>query len=169
MAAPAAVRSARQAPYRDQSSATLCRWTRFDRAFIERKLAISLERLGVNSATSYLSHRPDPQTPIERTLEGFAAVVESGRVRHIGCCNVDANQLRNALEASDRLGLPSFEWVQNGFSLLTPEEHREVRAICAERNLGFTPYSPLAGGVLTGKYKRATRSSSASERISILI
>jgi aryl-alcohol dehydrogenase-like predicted oxidoreductase len=126
----------------------------FDCAFIERKLATSLERLGVDSVTFYLSHAPDPETSIERTLEGFAAAVESGRVRHIGCCNVDADQLCNALEASHRLGLPAFEWVQNSFSLLTPNEYREVRAICAERNLGFTPFSPLAGGVLTGKYKR---------------
>jgi aryl-alcohol dehydrogenase-like predicted oxidoreductase len=126
----------------------------FDRAFIERKLAASLERLGVDSVTFYLSHAPDPETSIERTLEGFAAAVESGRVRHIGCCNVDADQLRNSLEASDRLGLPTFEWVQNSFSLLKPNEYREVRAICAERNLGFTPFSPLAGGVLTGKYRR---------------
>jgi 1-deoxyxylulose-5-phosphate synthase len=126
----------------------------FDRVFVERKLAASLERLGVPSVTFYLSHAPDRGTPIERTLEGFAAVVESGQVRNIGCCNVDASQLREALDASDRLGLPAFEWVQNSFSLLAPDEEREVRAICAERSLGFTPFSPLAGGALTGKYKR---------------
>ncbi|HVJ52195.1 MAG TPA: aldo/keto reductase [Aliidongia sp.] len=126
----------------------------FDRAYIEAKLARSLERLGVESVTFYLSHGPDPETPIEATLEGFAAAVESGRVRHIGCCNVDADQLRAALAASDRLGLPAFEWVQNSFSLLDPAGYREVRALCAERGLGFTPFSPLAGGVLSGKYKR---------------
>jgi aryl-alcohol dehydrogenase-like predicted oxidoreductase len=127
---------------------------RFDRAYIERKLALSLERLGTTLVSFYLSHAPDPTTPIEETLEGFAAVLEGGRVRHIGCCNVGPDELLAALEASDRLGLPAFEWVQNGFSLLAPEDHREVRAICADRRLGFTPFSPLAGGVLTGKYKR---------------
>ena len=127
---------------------------RFDREYILRKLAMSLERLGVDSVSFYLSHAPDPETPIEETLEGFAAAIESKQVRHIGCCNVDGTQLRAALEASDRLGLPAFEWVQNGFSLLSPKAYDEVRSICTERNLGFTPFSPLAGGVLTGKYKR---------------
>ena len=127
---------------------------RFDRDFIQRKLTVSLERLGVDSVSFYLSHAPDPGTPIEQTLEGFAAVIESKQVRHIGCCNVDGDQLRTALEASDRLGLPAFEWVQNGFSLLSPKAYDEVRKICTERNLGFTPFSPLAGGVLTGKYRR---------------
>ncbi len=126
----------------------------FDQSYIEETLGISLERLGVERVTFYLSHAPDAETPIETTLEGFAAVIESGRVEHIGCCNVDASQLRAALDAADRLGLPAFEWVQNSFSLLVPEGDREVRAICAERNLGYTPFSPLAGGVLTGKYKR---------------
>jgi aryl-alcohol dehydrogenase-like predicted oxidoreductase len=126
----------------------------FDQSYIEEKLAVSLERLGIERVTFYLSHGPDPDTPIEMTLEGFAAVIESGRVEHVGCCNVDARQLRAALDASDRLGLPKFEWVQNSFSLLLPEADHEVRAICAERNLGYTPFSPLAGGVLTGKYKR---------------
>ena len=108
---------------------------RFDREFIQRKLAMSLQRLGVDSVSFYLSHGPDPETPIEQTLEGFAAGIESKQVRHIGCCNVDGDQLRTALEASDRLGLPAFEWVQNGFSLLSPKAYDEVRNICAERNL----------------------------------
>jgi aryl-alcohol dehydrogenase-like predicted oxidoreductase len=103
---------------------------RFDKEFIQRKLAMSLERLGVDSVSFYLSHAPDPETPIEQTLEGFAAAIESNQVRHIGCCNVDGGQLRTALEASDRLGLPAFEWVQNGFSLLSPKAYDEVRNIC---------------------------------------
>jgi aryl-alcohol dehydrogenase-like predicted oxidoreductase len=127
---------------------------RFDREFIQSKLTMSLERLGVDSISFYLSHAPDPETPIEQTLEGFAAAIESKQVRHIGCCNVDGDQLRTALDASDRLGLPAFEWVQNGFSLLSPKADDEVRNICIDRNLGFTPFSPLAGGVLTGKYRR---------------
>jgi 1-deoxyxylulose-5-phosphate synthase len=126
----------------------------FDRAYIEEKLSRSLERLGLDYVTFYLSHAPDPSTPVERTLEGFAAVKEAGRVRHIGCCNVSAEQLRAALDAADRLGLPAFEWVQNSFSLLMPDADREVRAICTERNLGYTPFSPLAGGILAGKYRR---------------
>jgi len=126
----------------------------FDRKYIEHKMETSLERLGVDSVTFYMPHAADEDTPIEATLEGFAAVVESGRARHLGCSNYTAAQLREALEASERLGLPSFEWVQNGFNLLTPDGDREVRAICRERGMGYTPFSPMAGGVLTGKYKR---------------
>ena len=127
---------------------------RFDRRHIERRLATSLERLGRERVTLYLSHAPEPSTPIEETLDGFASVVESGRVDHVGCCNVTPEQLLEALDAAHRLGVTGFEWVQNGFSLLSPAQDREVRAICRERGLGYTPFSPLAGGVLTGKYRR---------------
>jgi aryl-alcohol dehydrogenase-like predicted oxidoreductase len=126
----------------------------FDRGFIEHKLEISLERLGVDRVAFYLSHAPDDETPVEQTIEGFAAVIESGQVEHIGCCNVNARQLVEYLDTAERLGMPGFEWVQNGFSLLTPTADRELRAVCKERGLGYTPFSPLAGGVLTGKYKR---------------
>ena len=128
--------------------------TRFDRAYIERKLATSLDRLGLERVTFYLSHSPDAATPIEETVEGFAAVIDAGRVAHVGCCNVDSAQLLAALDAAQRLGVPGFAWVQNGFSLLSPDDDREVRAVCRERGLGYTPFSPLAGGVLSGKYVR---------------
>lgn len=126
----------------------------FDRDFITRKMSASLERLGLDRVTFYLSHGPDETTPIEETVEGFAAVIDADMAQHIGCCNVDAGELLAALEAADRLGLPGFTWVQNSFSLLVPQADAEVRAICRERGLGYTPYSPLAGGVLTGKYRR---------------
>jgi len=87
-------------------------------------------------------------------VEGFAAVIDAGRVGHVGCCNVEAEELIEALDAAERLGVPGFEWVQNGFSLFSPNDDREVRAVCRERGLGYTPSSPLAGGVLTGKYAR---------------
>jgi aryl-alcohol dehydrogenase-like predicted oxidoreductase len=127
---------------------------RFDRRHIEQRLATSLERLGRERITFYLSHAPEEATPIEETLEGFAAVVESGRVAHVGCCNVTLKQLLELLDAAHRLGVTGFEWVQNGFSLLSPAQDREVRAICRERGLGYSPFSPLAGGVLSGKYRR---------------
>lgn len=128
--------------------------TPFDRAYIEGKLKTSLERLGLERVTFYLSHAPDKATPIEETVEGFAAVVESRRAAHIGCCGVSAGELIEALDAAERLGMPRFEWVQNSFSLLSPNDDREVRAVCRERSLGYTPFSPLAAGILTGKYLR---------------
>ncbi len=128
--------------------------SKFDRPYIEAKLRTSLERLGVGAVMFYLAHARDDSTPIESTLEGFASVQDAGLVGHVGCCNVDPDQLRDALDAADRLGVAGFGWVQNAFSLLSPDDDSEVRAICRERGLGYTPFSPLAGGVLTGKYRR---------------
>jgi aryl-alcohol dehydrogenase-like predicted oxidoreductase len=74
-------------------------------------------------------------------------------VRAIGASNLDAEQLEEALETSDRLGLARFAWVQNEFSLLQ-QEAGGVLPVCEREGLGFTPFSPLGGGWLTGKYRR---------------
>jgi aryl-alcohol dehydrogenase-like predicted oxidoreductase len=127
---------------------------RFDATFLEEKFSGSLQRLGVETVELLLTHAPDEATPIEETLEGLEAIRASGRCRLLGACNVDAGQLRAALDAAERLGVGGYQVVQNGYSLLRPEDEREVRSICAERGLAFTPFSPLAGGALTGKYRR---------------
>jgi aryl-alcohol dehydrogenase-like predicted oxidoreductase len=121
---------------------------------IAEHLDRSLERLGLERVDLCLAHGPDTETRIEATLEGFAAVVEAGKVSYIGACNVTADQLCDALAASDRLGLPRFECVQNAYSLLSRADESELFAVCREHKLGLTPYSPMAGGVLTGKYRR---------------
>jgi aryl-alcohol dehydrogenase-like predicted oxidoreductase len=74
-------------------------------------------------------------------------------VRAIGASNLDAEQLEEALGTSDRLGLARFDWVQNEFSLLQ-QEAGGVLPVCEREGLGFTPFSPLGGGWLTGKYRR---------------
>ena len=102
----------------------------------------------------YMAHALCDTTPVQQPVEAFATVIESGRAERIGCCNVGPGQLLAALEEAERKRLPGFEWVQNSFSLLAPGADREVRAICRERGIGYSPYSPLAGGVLTGKYQR---------------
>jgi aryl-alcohol dehydrogenase-like predicted oxidoreductase len=127
---------------------------RFDAAFLEEKFSGSLQRLGVDSVEFLLTHAPDDGTPIEETLEGLEAIRADGRCRYVGACNVNAGQLTAALDAAERLGISSYEVVQNGYSLLAPQDDRAVRSICAERDLAFTPFSPLAGGALTGKYQR---------------
>jgi 1-deoxyxylulose-5-phosphate synthase len=126
----------------------------FDAAFVEEKFSGSLERLGIDKVELLLTHAPDDGTPIEETLEGLEAIRASGRCRHVGACNVDATQLLTALDAAERLGLHGYQVVQNGFSLLSPQADQAVRSICVERGLAFTPFSPLAGGALTGKYQR---------------
>jgi 1-deoxyxylulose-5-phosphate synthase len=128
---------------------------RFDAAFLEEKFSGSLQRLGVDSVEFLLTHAPDDDTPIEETLEGLEGIRTDGRCRYVGACNVDAGQLMAALDAAERLGISGYQVVQNGFSLLRPHDERAVRSICAERGIAFTPFSPLAGGALTGKYQRA--------------
>lgn len=127
---------------------------RFDGAFLEEKFSGSLERLGVGAVDVLLTHAPDDETPIESTLEGLEAIQASGRCQYVGACNVDAEQLTAALNAAQRLGINGYRIVQNGYSLLAPAEEHAVRSICADRDLAFTPFSPLAGGALTGKYQR---------------
>jgi len=113
----------------------------------------SLTRLGVERLDLYLTHAPDPETPIEETLRGLEELVRFGKVGAIGASNLDAKQLEEALETSERLGLARFDWVQNEFSLLE-QGAGGVLPVCEREGLGFTPFSPLGGGWLTGKYRR---------------
>jgi aryl-alcohol dehydrogenase-like predicted oxidoreductase len=119
-----------------------------------RENAASLERLGVDRVEMYLTHEPDPETPIVETLQALDQLVHDGRVEAIGASNVSAEQLLEALETSDARGLARYAWVQNELNLLNPDAQDDVREICRREGLGFTPFSPLAGGWLSGKYRR---------------
>jgi aryl-alcohol dehydrogenase-like predicted oxidoreductase len=119
-----------------------------------RELEGSLARLGTDRVDMYLTHEPDSETPIEETLGALGELVEAGKVGAIGASNVDGKQLEQALSTS-RDGLARFGWVQNEYSLLRREPEREVLPLCASEGLGFTPFSPLCGGWLTGKYTRS--------------
>ena len=123
---------------------------------VRRQLDGSLRRLGLDRVDMYLTHEPDPETPIGDTLDALDALLRAGKVGAIGTSNVDGPQFAEALEASERRGLARFEWVQNSYSLLHRDAEREVLPLCEEHGLGFTPFSPLAGGWLTGKYRRGT-------------
>lgn len=127
---------------------------RLDGPYIEARFEQSLARLGQERVEWLLVQAPHEGTPIEVTLEALEGLRSSGRVVHIGACNLDAQQLNAALDAADRLSIRGYELVQNGFSLADPDAGREVRELCSERGLAFTAFSPLAGGLLTGKYRR---------------
>lgn len=122
-------------------------------ARVRRQIEGSLRRLGVERVDMYLTHEPDPETPIGETLAAFDELVRAGKVGAVGLSNVDGPQLAEALAAGDARGLPRVGWVQNSYSLLDREAEREVLPLCAAEGLGFTPFSPLAGGWLTGKYR----------------
>jgi aryl-alcohol dehydrogenase-like predicted oxidoreductase len=121
---------------------------------ILRELDGSLARLRADKVDMYLTHEPDQETSIAETLGALDEVVRAGKVGAIGASNLDAAGLEEALQTSDRLGLTRFDWVQNEYSLLRRGVEEDVLPICEREGLGFTPYSPLAGGWLTGKYKR---------------
>jgi aryl-alcohol dehydrogenase-like predicted oxidoreductase len=129
---------------------------------ILRELEGSLERLGVGRIEMYLTHEPDPATPIEQTLRALDELVRAGKVAAIGASNVGAEELSEALEVSKAQGLARYDWVQNELNLLRPTAQDDVLAICRRERLGFTPFSPLGGGWLTGKYRRGAEYPSGS-------
>ena len=124
---------------------------------ILRQIEGSLERLGLERVDLYLIHAWDPDTPLEETLGAFDELVRAGKVGAVGASNVDAGQLAEALAVSEEHGLVRFEWVQNPFNLLERGDEEDLLPLCAEHGLGYTPFGPLAGGWLTGKYRRGER------------
>jgi aryl-alcohol dehydrogenase-like predicted oxidoreductase len=123
------------------------------RGHILRQIDASLRRLQTDRLEMYLSHEPDPDTPLEETLTAFDDLIRAGKVLHIGASNIEAWRLALALGTSEKCALARFEWVQNSYSLLDRGEEREMFPFCAKAGVGFTAFSPLAGGWLTGKYR----------------
>ena len=115
-------------------------------ARIRRQLDSSLERLGVDRVDMYLTHAPDPDTPLAESLGTMEDARAAGKVGAIGGSNIDVQTLRD--------GLGTYGWAQNSYSLLDREAEDEILPLCAEHGLGFTPFGPLSGGWLTGKYRR---------------
>ena len=114
----------------------------------------SLRRLQTAYVDLYQIHWPDTETPLEETLRALDDLVRWGKVRYIGCSNFEAWRLCKALWTSDRLHLNRFESVQPPYSLLSRGIERELLPLCAEEGVGVMTYSPLAGGLLSGKYSR---------------
>jgi aryl-alcohol dehydrogenase-like predicted oxidoreductase len=121
---------------------------------VRRQIETSVQRLGVERVALYLAHDFDSGTPQEETLTAFDELIRAGKVGAVGASNFTAEQLAEALELSALEGLARYEWVQNAFSLLEHRDRETVFPLCHEHGLGYTPFSPLAGGWLTGKYRR---------------
>ncbi len=113
-----------------------------------RQAESSLERLGVDRIDLYLSHGPDPETPVAETAAAFEALVERGLAARWGVSNVGAAELREWLGA----GRPAL--VQNSYSLLDRGDEEEVIPLCGGLGIAYEAFSPLGGGWLTGKYRR---------------
>jgi aryl-alcohol dehydrogenase-like predicted oxidoreductase len=124
------------------------------RSRIQRQVETSLQRLGVDRIALYLAHGFDPATPQEETLRAFDELVRDGKVGAVGASNFTAEQLAEAVELSELEGLARYEWIQNSFSLLDRADVETVFPVCHEHGLGYEAFGPLAGGWLSGKYRR---------------
>jgi len=123
------------------------------RAHILAVIDASLKRLGTDYVDLYQVHQVDANTPIYETMSALDNLVSQGKVRYVGCSNFAAWQICEALWAADRKNLTPFVSVQPRYNLFDRAIERELVPFCRQYGIGIIPYSPLAGGILTGKYK----------------
>lgn len=116
----------------------------------------SLERLGVDYIDLYQIHRWDEHTPIEETLSALDYLVNEGLVRYIGASTMAGWQFSKALYTAEIEGYERFTCMQPEYNAVDRHEERNLLPICADQDVGVIPWSPLAGGFLTGKYERDT-------------
>ena len=126
--------------------------TALDSFHIIRAVEGSLKRLKTDYIDLYQIHWSDTVVPIEETLKALDKLVESGKVRYIGSSNYSAYELTKANEIAKYEKLHRFESIQNNFSLNNPRFLDELSTVCQKENISLLAYSPLAGGVLSGKY-----------------
>ena len=125
------------------------------RAHIVRACEDSLRRLQTDYVDLYQTHFYDADTPIDETMGALDLLVQQGKVRYVGCSNYPAWRLMQALWASDRGGLTRYDSIQPHYNIAHRAEfERELADVVREYKIGVIPYSPLAGGFLTGKYSR---------------
>lgn len=126
--------------------------TAIDSFHIERAIEGSLKRLGTDYIDLYQMHWPDTVVPIEESLKAFDRLVQSGKVRYVGTSNDTAYGTTKALMTSSSKGYARFESIQNNFSLLNRRFLDELSGVAKGEKISLLAYSPLAGGVLSGKY-----------------
>jgi aryl-alcohol dehydrogenase-like predicted oxidoreductase len=126
-------------------------------AYVRRAAEASLRRLGVDHIDLYQLHTPDPGTPIEETLGAMTELVREGKVRAIGCSNLQAWQLVGAHHRAKAADLEEFVTAQNEYSLYNRTAEVELVPACETLGVSILPYFPLAYGLLTGKYHRGQR------------
>ncbi len=123
------------------------------RIHIQTAVENSLRRLGTETIDLYQTHSFDPHTPIEETLSALDDLVRQGKVRYIGCSNYPAWRLSEALEASERMNLARYQSLQPRYNLLYREIENEVLPLVRSAGVGVIVYNPIAGGLLSGKYR----------------
>jgi aryl-alcohol dehydrogenase-like predicted oxidoreductase len=128
------------------------------RAYMQKAVERSLKRLNTDYIDLYQSHRDDPDTPIEETLDAYQSLIKAGKVRAIGASNLSAARMTESLEVSAAKGLPRYESVQPWYNLYDRAQFEEpggasLAELCKRENLGVISYFSLASGFLTGKYR----------------
>ncbi|WP_152365566.1 aldo/keto reductase [Microlunatus speluncae] len=132
------------------------------RTNLTRALDASLARLGVETIDLYQAHAWDPITPIEETLRFYDDAVRAGKIQYVGVSNFLGWQLQKAALLAELRGLPKIVTLQPQYNLLQRSLEFELTQVCENENIGILPWSPLAGGWLTGKYQRDSTPTGAS-------
>jgi aryl-alcohol dehydrogenase-like predicted oxidoreductase len=131
--------------------------TALDRHHIRAAIEESLRRLGTDYVDLYQTHWPDPDHGYEETLEALDGLVREGKVRVLGCSNETTWGLMKAAASAEKLGTARFQTIQNNFSLNNRRFEDELADACRREGVSLIPFSPLAGGVLSGKYNGGAR------------
>ncbi|MBR7620819.1 aldo/keto reductase [Phenylobacterium sp. 20VBR1] len=131
--------------------------TALDRHNITRAVEASLTRLGTDYIDLYQTHWPDHGVAYDETLETLDDLIREGKVRVIGCSNETTWGLMKSVATSERLGVARYQTIQNNFSLNNRRFEDELAQACRQEGISLIPYSPLAGGVLSGKYQGGAR------------
>jgi aryl-alcohol dehydrogenase-like predicted oxidoreductase len=124
----------------------------------------SLTRLGTDHIDLYYIHGVDAFTPLEETMRGLEDIVRSGKVRYLGCCNLMAWQVMKVNGIAEKHGWTRFEALQDYYSIASRDVEREIIPLAAEEHLSLLPWSPLAGGLLSGKFTRENEKGDGGRR-----
>ncbi|WP_288989553.1 aldo/keto reductase [uncultured Sphingopyxis sp.] len=127
--------------------------TALDRHNIRTAIEASLMRLQTDYVDLYQTHWPDHDAPYEEMMDALDELVREGKVRILGCSNETSWGLMKSLAASEKLGVARYHTIQNNFSLNNRRFEDELAQVCRQEGVSLIPYSPLAGGVLSGKYQ----------------
>jgi len=124
------------------------------RDYIMEKIEVSLKQLNTDYLDLYQYHFPDTGTPIEETLRALEDLVQQGKVRYIGCSNMNGEQLAEAEQVAEAIGSNHFVSAQNWYSLFTRNIEEDLLPVAEKANISIIPYFPLESGLLTGKYRK---------------
>jgi aryl-alcohol dehydrogenase (NADP+) len=124
------------------------------RKHLMQALEGSLKRLGTDYLDIYYAHMPDYVTPLDETLRAMDDMVRQGKVRYLGCSNFRAYQLAQSLWTSDKLNTARWDVIQPPYNLLARDIEYELLPLCLEEGVGVVPFSPMAAGLLSGKYAK---------------